>query len=134
MSATCNHGFAPADCLICRALGTTTQPATTVEATAGPRHPEVQPPPTAVPSPSARRDATAAPSPSDTPRRHRRRGGSLVLALMVLLAVGAAAWILVGVVFTILHVLELIAVAAGAGWVGYRIGHFRGSRQPRTRG
>ena len=135
MSATCNHGFAPADCLICRTLGTTTRPATSLETLGGRRrHPEVQPPSTTVPSPPARLDTTAAPSPSDTPRRHRRRGGSLVLALMVLLAVGAAAWILVGVVFTVLHVLELIAVAAGSGWVGYRIGHFRGSRQPRTRG
>ena len=57
-----------------------------------------------------------------------------MLALMALLAIGAAVWILVGVVFTVLHVLELIAVAAGAGWVGYRIGHFRGSRHPHTRG
>jgi hypothetical protein len=53
---------------------------------------------------------------------------------MALLAIGAAAWILAGIVFTILHVLELIAVAAGAGWVGYKIGHFRGSRHPRQHG
>jgi hypothetical protein len=55
-----------------------------------------------------------------------------MLSLMVLLAIGAAVWILVGVVFTVLHVLELVAVAAGAGWVGYRIGHFKGSRHPQT--
>jgi hypothetical protein len=51
---------------------------------------------------------------------------------MVLLAIGAAAWILSGVVFTILHLLELLVVAAGAGWVGYRIGHFKGARRPRS--
>jgi hypothetical protein len=49
---------------------------------------------------------------------------------MGLLAVGAAIWILSGVVFTVLHLLELIAIAAGAGWVGYRIGHYKGSRRP----
>ncbi|HET6915918.1 MAG TPA: hypothetical protein VFH56_07485 [Acidimicrobiales bacterium] len=137
MPATCNHGFAPADCLICRTFGTTTQPATSVEAPAvRQRQREVQPLPTAVPSPPARLDTTkpASPPPSDSPRRHRSLGGSLVLALMALLAVGAAVWILVGVVFTVLHVLELIAVAAGSGWVGYRIGHFRGSRHPHRRG
>jgi hypothetical protein len=53
-----------------------------------------------------------------------------VLVLMALLAIGAAAWILTGVVFTILRLLELVAVGAGAGWVGYKIGHFRGSRHP----
>lgn len=55
-----------------------------------------------------------------------------MVVLMVLLAIGAAVWILVGVVFTVLHVLELVAVAAGAGWVGYRIGLFKGSRHPHT--
>ena len=55
-----------------------------------------------------------------------------MLVLLVLLAVGAAVWILAGLVFTVLHLLELFAVAAGAGWVGYRIGHFRGSRRRPT--
>ncbi len=45
------------------------------------------------------------------------------------MVLGLAAWALAGVVFGLLHVLELIAVAAAAGWAGYRIGHFRGSRQ-----
>jgi hypothetical protein len=31
-----------------------------------------------------------------------------------------------GVVFSLLHVIELAAVALIAGWVGYRIGHYRG--------
>ena len=53
---------------------------------------------------------------------------------MALLAIGAAIWILSAVVFTILHVFELVAVAGGAGWVGYKVGHFRGSRHPRPRG
>ena len=42
--------------------------------------------------------------------------------------IGVAAWVVAGVVFALLHVLELVAVAAVAGWVGYRVGRFRGSR------
>lgn len=47
--------------------------------------------------------------------------------------IGVAAWVIAGVVFAILHVLELVAVGAVAGWVGYRVGHFRGSRDRRDR-
>ena len=118
MTGTCIHGFAPDGCLICRTLATgegrTTQLAD-------------QPPPyRSLPSP-ARPDAVRLQPPS----RHRRSfAGSVVLILAALLAVGAAAWILVGLVFTVLHVLELIAVGAGCGWVGYKIGHFRGARHP----
>jgi hypothetical protein len=46
-------------------------------------------------------------------------------------AVGAAIWLLAGVAFALLHVLELLVIAAGAGWVGYRLGHWRGRREPR---
>lgn len=49
---------------------------------------------------------------------------------MALLAVGAAVWIVLGVAFAVLHLLEVVAVAAGAGWLGYALGHFRGSRRP----
>ena len=45
--------------------------------------------------------------------------------------IGVAAWVVAGVVFALLHVLELVAVGAVAGWVGYRLGHFRGSRDHR---
>jgi hypothetical protein len=133
MSDICIHGFGAADCLICHTLGTTARPTTVGEAPKNRRrHREVRPLPPDVPSPRARPDMVDAPSPSGTRRRHRSLGGSLMFSLMVLLAIGAAVWILVGVVFTVLHVLELVAVAAGAGWVGYRIGHFKGSRHPQT--
>lgn len=53
-----------------------------------------------------------------------------VAALVVvgLVVAGVAAWALLGVAFAILHLLELIVVAGAAGWVGYRVGHFRGRR------
>lgn len=117
MTNTCIHGFAPDGCLICRTLSTG-EGRTTQLAEQSPYRP--------LPSP-ARPDAVRA----QAPRGHRRSfAGSLVLVLAALVAAGAAAWILVGLVFTVLHVLELVAVGAGCGWVGYKIGHFRGARHP----
>lgn len=60
-----------------------------------------------------------------------RTGIHLAGVAAAVVVLGLAAWALAGVVFGLLHVLELIAVAAAAGWAGYRIGHFRGSRQRR---
>lgn len=122
MSDTCAHGFARDGCLICRTLASNVGPATGV---ATPQV-EAQPPPD-------RPDVIYAPRDTGA-RRHRSFTGSLVVALAALLAVGAAAWILVGLVFTVLHILELIAVGAGCGWVGYKVGHFRGARHARSRG
>ncbi len=68
-------------------------------------------------------------------RRPARSGhlGLRVLGTLVALAlIALAVFALVGVVFTVLHILELVAVGVGAAWVGYRVGHFRGSRNPRT--
>ncbi len=61
-----------------------------------------------------------------------RRGHSLasyaLLGVLAIVAVVVAAWIVAGVLIGLLHALELLAVAAAAGWVGYRIGHYRGRR------
>jgi hypothetical protein len=43
--------------------------------------------------------------------------------------IGLVAWAVAGVVFAVLHVIELVVVAIAAGWGGYRLGHFRGRRQ-----
>ncbi|HEX6392653.1 MAG TPA: hypothetical protein VFZ97_04380 [Acidimicrobiales bacterium] len=130
MATTCIHGFNPPDCLICRTLGTSPQPAAGARSVEVPRQIQQSPP-------DVRRFATGAevvhPSPTSTPRHRRSLGGSVMLVVAALVALGAAAWILAGVVFTLLHLLELIAVGAGAGWVGYKVGHFRGSRSRRDR-
>ena len=120
MATTCRHGFAPDSCLICRTLGGKDTAVVAADRPAG-----------VIPRPERARPDVVYSAPPD---RHGRRShrGSLFLVLMALLAVGAAVWILAGVVFTILHLLELVAVAFGAGWVGYKIGHFRGSRHPRA--
>jgi hypothetical protein len=53
----------------------------------------------------------------------------LTLLLVGLLAIGVAAWVLVGVAFALLHLIELLAVAGVAGWAGYRLGNYRGRHQ-----
>jgi hypothetical protein len=55
----------------------------------------------------------------------------VLLILAVLVVVGVAAWVVSGAVFALLHALELVLVAGVAGWAGYRIGQYRGRRQPR---
>jgi hypothetical protein len=131
MSGTCLHGFDPAQCLICRTLGTDARPTATAEVPKNRRGERSGPPSPVGGASPARPDVVYAPSPAGTERPHRSLTGTLLLAAMVLLAIGAAVWILSGVVFTVLHVLELLVVAAAAGWVGYRIGHYKGSRRPR---
>lgn len=73
------------------------------------------------------------PAPREVPTRRTgsRTAVHLVGVAGALVVLGLAAWALAGVVFGLLHVLELIAVGAAAGWAGYRIGRFRGSRQRR---
>lgn len=68
-----------------------------------------------------------------TPAIQPRPRTSLHLAgvVAVIAIIGVAAWIVAGVVFAILHVLELVAVGAIAGWVGYRVGFFQGRRSGR---
>jgi hypothetical protein len=125
-NATCPHGFTPAECLICRTLGT--QPQVQVETgnrpTAGPA-----PPPGLAVAPAARpARSDPARSPDGPGRPPRSHGTHVALVVAGLVAIGVVAWIVVSVVFTLLHVIELLLVAALAGWVGYRVGYFRGRR------
>jgi len=63
-------------------------------------------------------------------REPRRRLGrplaTAVLVIVALIAVVAAVWVVVGVVFAVLRLIEVVAVAVAAGWIGYRVGHWRG--------
>lgn len=76
------------------------------------------------PVPAAPRRAQSAPH----PRPIGRYLGLIVVAVVVIAAV---AWLASGVVSAVLHGLELALIAAVAGWVGYRIGHFRGRHEHR---
>ena len=55
----------------------------------------------------------------------------LATAAVAIILIGVVAWLVAGVVFAVLHVLELIAVAVVAAWGGYRLGHWRGTHQRR---
>jgi hypothetical protein len=57
--------------------------------------------------------------------------GHVGLLIVGVLAIGVVAWILAGVVFALLHVIELIIVGALAGWAGYRLGRYRGRHERR---
>ncbi|MGI8850391.1 MAG: hypothetical protein ACR2KC_01870 [Acidimicrobiales bacterium] len=68
---------------------------------------------------------------SQGPRPARSFSHHALAVLAGVLVVALGAWLLAGVAFTILRIFELAIVAAGAGWVGYRIGWYRGRRHPR---
>ena len=102
-TTTCPHGLPATECLICPTLAKGTAPSMT-------------------PAP--------APAGSRVPAR-RFVGLHLAGVVVAVIVIGLVAWAVAGIVFALLHVLELAAVALAAGWVGYRVGHYRG-RHPRS--
>lgn len=63
--------------------------------------------------------------------RSRSGGGALVrLAVVGVVLVLIGSW-LVALAWTVLRLLQLVAVAVGAGWVGWRLGVRHGRRHPR---
>jgi uncharacterized membrane protein len=102
--------------LICKTLGSTT---TTTAARPGRR------------SANTASSSVADRPPVEVVSRPRRSSGSrLGLWLLALVAAALAIWFIVGLVSTVLHVIALVAVAAAAGWLGYRVGHWQGRRHP----
>jgi hypothetical protein len=114
-TTTCIHGFPPGQCLICQTLQDGKDQG---RRRAGPTAVKPQRAP-------VRPDAVLAERPAPHRSLAWRAGGVLlVIALVVLLA----GWI-AGLAFTILRTIELGVTALVAGWVGYRIGLYRGRRQ-----
>lgn len=76
------------------------------------------------------------PSPAGAAPAEHHHSHSLALrasgVIVALAAVALVAWIVVGLVFAALRIIELALVAAAAGWAGYRLGHYRGSRRTRS--
>jgi hypothetical protein len=66
----------------------------------------------------------------DGPRGERGDGGhrSLLGVLAVIVVGGLCLWAFTGLFSLAFHVGEFVAVAIAAGWVGYKLGHFRGRR------
>jgi Flp pilus assembly protein TadB len=122
--ATCIHGFESGQCLICQTLGPSTTSAST-----GAR-----------PTRAERRAARDGPSGAstsggpvevlDAKRRAvaPRAGRHIAMAVLAVIIAVVAFWIVAGVVFALLRLLEIVIVAAVAGVLGYRLGRARGHR------
>lgn len=96
---TCPHGLAAGTCEICRVLGT------------GPTA-------TAVPVPSHPRRL---PRPGTAGLGVAAAGVAVLISFVVLSQVLAAAWAL-------FRLVQVVAVAAVSGWIGYRVGVASGRR------
>jgi hypothetical protein len=122
--ATCSHGFLSSECLICRTLGS--QPQVHVDT----GRPVSVPPGGSRPRVErvARPDVVYEPKTVERPSHEL--SWYLARAALAVVAIALVAWILAGVVFALVRVVELIAVAGLAGWAGYQVGHYRGRHHP----
>ncbi len=69
-------------------------------------------------------------APGAVGRRSASRGGTVVvLGALGVVIVLVASW-LVALAWTVFRVVQLVAVAVGAGWVGWRLGVRHGRRHP----
>jgi hypothetical protein len=130
----CLHGFPTGECLICRTLGATAdRPAgrgPTVRSgrpsagqSTGSSGRGIDPDDVAVP------DAVYTVDERRPARSLSSRAGWMIAGLAV---VALFAWFVVGLVFAALRLIELVAIAALAGWIGYRLGHRQGRRAARS--
>ncbi len=127
VASTCIHGFETGTCLICQTLGTTgtAKPVATEPVSRAQR---------------TRRTALEPTSPRVLPAEGRGPRAGLGLRLVVLVIgafiLMALAWSVFHLVFAILRILELIAVAVAAAYVGYQAGvhHGRRTAPPPKRG
>lgn len=126
--ATCLHGLPEGECLICRTLsaGPAAGP---VGAWPEPRSLRGPSRPSASTPTRARRPAPARDEASASPRRHGVVLAGAVAAVVAVVALAAGAWVVVGLAYAALHIIELVVVAVVAGWTGYRIGRYRGRRE-----
>jgi hypothetical protein len=142
--ARCLHGYEQGECLICQVLGDSgggagpDRPATgggrrsrrSERRGGGGRTATAEPVGTApLPGLGGRRAPTPVPHPESPPGRRRRPLATAGLVAVVVVAVLAATWLLIGAFFAALRIVELAVVAVAAGWVGYRVGHWRGRRE-----
>jgi hypothetical protein len=131
--ANCVHGFAEGQCLICQTLAKS-QPS------GSPAAPALK----VAERPTGRSGvpfSTGAPFSAGLPvtqgggtakavrRRHHFGLGSLV-GILALIGLGILlAWAFAGVIGLAVHIAGYVAVAAVAGWAGYRVGHLVGRHQ-----
>ena len=125
--ATCAHGFADDECLICRTLGTAPArpagaPQTKLAARRATGSALLDDPAPALP---ATRPQPAAPEPvrPGATKRFMRR------VIAVAIAGGLCILLFGGILSLAFHIVEYALLALFAGWVGYEIGRARGRRR-----
>lgn len=117
--ARCLHGYEQGHCLICEALATTT---VDTDDRGGSHRSWL--PGGRLPGRPPATTATGL-----VAERHHHPLATLALVAVVLMAAVLAGWVLLGAVYAILRILEIVAVAFAAGWVGYRVGHWQGRHE-----
>lgn len=130
--ANCAHGFPSDQCLICRTLG-----AAPAGAQSGPSKRRTRTRERTAPAPvgllEGTRPVTGELAPARSSDLALQGGRSWGWALVAIIVVGGIlVWAFGGLVHLALHIAELVAVGAAAGWAGYRLGHARGRHQARA--
>jgi hypothetical protein len=130
VATTCIHGFAPGTCLICQTLA----PGTKVkEPKQSRREAKAEAKRAATPVPAVR-SAPPVARPAPAPTRPPGSTGLRLLGVIFLVVLAFLAfWWVLHFVLGVLHVLEIFAAAALAGWVGYRVGFHHGQRSATRR-
>jgi hypothetical protein len=143
VAATCPHGFAAGTCLICQTLDVGNSGG------GGSRGKRAAETATEVPRPKhrdggrvARMGRSPATDDAGGPRvippsigRSRFPAGVWVVGgLFAVVLVAMVAWTLVHVVFAVLRILELVAAALVAGYIGWVAGVRHGRREARRQG
>ena len=124
--ANCPHGFSQDECMICRTLGAAPASAKGRAKAGAGRATRTADPLAMAMGPTAAPLATRSETPGSGAKRSPGHQALLILALVVV--GGLALWIFSGLFTLAFHIGELVAVALVAGWLGYRMGHFRGRR------
>jgi hypothetical protein len=127
--ANCVHGFAQSECLICRTLGVSASPPVgtktkTRDAGSAEISAMLSTRPAALPDTRGQQGDLA----EGRDNRGRRRMSPIWPVLGIIVVGGVLLWAFAGVVSLAFHIAEYVAVGAIAGWLGYKLGHFRGRR------
>jgi Flp pilus assembly protein TadB len=120
--ATCIHGFSPDQCLICQTLNPAKDGRSRRRTATAERDPAY----------SGRRASRGGPVEvvdDRHPSRPRRATTNILIAVVVIVVAIAAFWVVSGIIFALLRLLEIVIVAVVAGLLGYRLGRARGHRE-----
>lgn len=123
---TCIHGYPPGSCLICQTLGQSpADPKAGPTRTRRRRSTSIEP---AISPPPATRTGEAV-----TPKRRSSLGLRLTGLALAGVISALVVWWVIGLVWAVLHTLEIVAAALVAGYIGWLLGTAHGRRSARQR-